>query len=104
MRRRLTFLFGLAHGLWLVADGVGGLTMGEVASAISSYTLDTMVAAGEGVNQSIEAAHRRIKEYSHAEAKDANMGAALVLLLTSGHIYNIFWAGDCPILYLGVLS
>ena len=81
------------HGLWLVADGVGGLSLGEVASAISAYTLKTMIANGHGVHQAIETAHQRIQEYGKEHG--SNLGTALVLLLSPGSLYNIFWAGDC---------
>ncbi len=83
------------QGLWIVADGVGGLAMGETASAITTYALERMIAAGEGVNQAIEQAHLQIREHAESLGSDTNMGAALVLALTKGFIYNIFWAGDC---------
>ena len=83
------------HGLWLVADGVGGLSLGEVASAISTYTITRMVNSGQGVNQAIEAAHQQIKTYAIDTANSANMGCTIVLLLSRGSLYNIFWAGDC---------
>ncbi len=79
--------------LWLVADGVGGLAMGETASAITSYTLARMISSGEGVNQAIETTHAIIREF--ADSCGVNMGAALVLVLAKGNLYNIFWAGDC---------
>ncbi len=82
------------QGLWIVADGVGGHGDGEAASAISAYTITTMVREGHGVNQAIEASHQRIKEYAKNEALRANMATTVVLLLSSGSLYNIFWAGD----------
>jgi protein phosphatase len=83
-----------SHGLWLVADGVGGLESGEVASAISAYTITTMIFEGHGVNQSIEAAHQSIRSFAESEAAGVDMAAALVLLFEKGSFYNIFWAGD----------
>ncbi len=80
--------------LWIVADGMGGLGLGEVASAISSYTIASEVKRGQGVNQAIEIAHKRIKEYAEAEANGTNMGTTMVLLLSHGSLYNIFWVGD----------
>jgi PPM family protein phosphatase len=82
-------------GLWMVADGVGGLALGESASAILSHTISTMIFSGQGINQSIEAAHLKVQEYSRTEVNGANMGATLVLLYSSGTLYNVFWAGDC---------
>lgn len=80
--------------LWIVADGMGGLGFGEVASAISSYTIASQVKKGHGINQAIEIAHKKIKEYAETEASGTNMGTTMVLLLSHGSLYNIFWVGD----------
>ncbi|MFT4720088.1 MAG: serine/threonine protein phosphatase PrpC [Candidatus Azotimanducaceae bacterium] len=82
------------NSLWVVADGMGGLGFGEVASAITSYTLTTQLRTGQGVNQTIELAHQRIKEYAETQASGTNMGTTLVLLLSQGNRYNVFWVGD----------
>jgi protein phosphatase len=82
------------HGLWIVADGMGGLGDGEAASAITAYTLVTMIKEGHGVNQAIETAHQKIKEYALVDAEGTNMGTTLVLLLSQGSVYNVFWVGD----------
>lgn len=81
-------------GLWIVADGMGGLGDGEAASAITAYTITTMIREGHGVNQAIETAHQKIKEYAAHEAQGTNMGTTLVLLLSQGSVYNVFWVGD----------
>ena len=80
--------------LWIVADGMGGLGFGEVASAISTYTILTNVRDGRGVNQSIELAHKRIQEFAARDGMGANAGTTIVLLLSQGNRYNVFWAGD----------
>ena len=80
--------------LWMVADGMGGLGFGEVASAITTYTVTTHIRGGHGVNQAIELAHQRIKEYAESDALGTNMGTTIVLLLSKGSLYNIFWVGD----------
>lgn len=80
--------------LWIVADGMGGLGFGEVASAITTYTVARMVRQGHGINQAIEVAHRNIKEYAESDGLGTNMGTTIVLLLSHGSLYNIFWVGD----------
>jgi len=87
--------------LWIVADGMGGLGFGEVASAIATFTITNMVRDGHGVNQAIEAAHSRIKEYAKSDGRGTNMGTTLVLLLSQGSLYNIFWVGDSRAYLLG---
>ena len=80
--------------LWIVADGMGGLGFGEVASAISTHTVATQVNEGYGVNQAIELAHKNIKAYADNEGMGTNVGTTMVLLLSQGSLYNIFWVGD----------
>jgi len=83
-----------AKSLWIVADGMGGLGFGEVASAIATHTVTTHIQQGNGVNQAIELAHQRIREYAESDAMGTNMGTTLVLLISQGSLYNLFWAGD----------
>ncbi|MBO6558226.1 MAG: serine/threonine-protein phosphatase [Pseudomonadales bacterium] len=83
-----------AKDLWIVADGMGGLGFGEVASAITNYTVTKMVREGHGINQAIELAHKNIKEYAKSDGLGTNMGTTIVLLLSHGSLYNIFWVGD----------
>ncbi|MDA0977502.1 MAG: protein phosphatase 2C domain-containing protein [Proteobacteria bacterium] len=80
--------------LWIVADGMGGLGFGEVASAITTYTVTHQIREGHGVNQAIELAHKRIKEYAETDGMGTNMGTTIVLLLSHGSLYNVFWVGD----------
>ncbi len=80
--------------LWIIADGMGGLGFGEVASAITTYTVTTLIREGHGVNQAIELAHKNIKEYAKTDALGTDMGTTIVLLLSHGSLYNIFWVGD----------
>jgi len=80
--------------LWIVADGMGGLGFGEVASAIATHTVTTHIQQGNGVNQAIELAHQRIRDYAQSDGLGTNMGTTLVLLISQGSLYNLFWAGD----------
>ena len=89
-----TYAADTSKALWVVADGMGGLGFGEVASAISIHSVVRLVRDGHGVNQAIEIAHNRIKEYGETDAQGTNMGTTLVLLLSQGSMYNVFWVGD----------
>ncbi len=89
-----SFVYDAGNGLWVVADGMGGLGFGEVASAITTFTVARHIREGHGVNQAIELAHKRIKEYADTDGMGTNMGTTIVLLLSQGSLYNIFWVGD----------
>ncbi|HKI73473.1 MAG TPA: protein phosphatase 2C domain-containing protein, partial [Pseudomonadales bacterium] len=89
-----SFVCDADHSLWVVADGMGGLGFGEVASAITTYTVARQIQEGHGVNQAIELAHKRIKEYAQNEGMGTDMGTTIVLLLSQGSLYNVFWVGD----------
>jgi serine/threonine protein phosphatase PrpC len=69
---------------------MGGLGFGEVASAISTYTVTRLVRNEHGVNQATEEAHRNIKQYAETDGMGTNMGTTIVLLLSSGSLYNVF--------------
>lgn len=80
-------------GLWLVADGVGGHSNGEVASAIVRDTLDRDVAAGSSLIEAIHHSHKDIlKEIASREG--SNMGSTVVALQLRGDDYEIAWVGD----------
>ncbi len=89
-----SFVCDETRSLYVVADGMGGLGFGEVASAITTFTITSQIRDGHGVNQAIELAHRRIKEYADTEGMGTNMGTTIVLLLSQGNLYNVFWVGD----------
>lgn len=89
-----SFVCDASNSLWIVADGMGGLGFGEVASAIASFTVARQVQEGHGINQAIELAHKRIKEYGQTQGMGTDMGTTIVLLLSQGTLYNIFWVGD----------
>ena len=82
------------NALWIVADGMGALGSGEAASAIATFTITNMIRDGHGVNQAIEVAHSRIREYAESDGHGKNMGTTLVLLLSQGSLYNVYWVGD----------
>ncbi len=80
-------------GLWLVADGVGGHSNGEVASAIVSDTLARDVANGTSLIDAIHHSHDDIlKEIAAREG--SNMGSTVVALQLREADYEVAWVGD----------
>ena len=87
------------HGIWVVADGMGGHAAGDFASQAvvdSIAMIDPDLSPGEmirALRQAIHRAHDVIT--TEAAAHDnATIGATVVtLVLTDGH-FAAFWAGD----------
>jgi PPM family protein phosphatase len=82
-----------AQGLWLVADGVGGHSNGEVAAAIVRDTLDKDLTAGSNLIDAIHHSHAEILE-EIANREGSNMGSTVVALQLRDNDYEIAWVGD----------
>ncbi len=94
-------------GLWIVADGVGGHTSGEVASKIACETIRDAVSGGDSLPEAIQQAHRQVlEEIARRDGDEAaqqigadgqsynNMGTTVVVLRLQGSDYQLAWAGD----------
>jgi len=87
-------------GLWVVADGLGGHSEGEIASrmvcdALADFTPDA------AFDEAIEGAQERVREVNEhldrAAARSANgvrSGSTVVALLARGSRCAVLWAGD----------
>ncbi len=81
-------------GLWLVADGVGGHSHGEVASEIVRSTIKEHVAAGTTLVEAIKHAHQAVLKEIQSRDTGSNMGSTVVALRMQGNDYEIAWVGD----------
>ncbi len=52
-------------GLWVVADGLGGHSEGEIASAIACEVIERDVSGGASLSSAIEHAHREVLSEQH---------------------------------------
>ena len=98
-----------AHcGVWAVADGMGGHTLGEFASRLaikSLMDLTNLVAPGKAASLEalVAAAHERLQQTNRrlrAEAarRDVTIiGTTIVVLLAAGRQGACVWAGDSRI-------
>lgn len=78
------------RGLWAVADGMGGLSAGDVAATRAVATLDALEAVTESA---LLDALQRANAAILAEG-GGRSGATIVAAHVAGGIATIFWAGD----------
>jgi protein phosphatase len=83
-----------ALGLWIVADGVGGHSNGEVASAIACATIREGVSKGLELSRAIEDAHQAVLSEINTRDAGNNMGTTVVALRITGNDYEVAWVGD----------
>jgi serine/threonine protein phosphatase PrpC len=90
-------------GIWVVADGVGGQSHGEIASRMVCDVLADFV-PGSGFSDMIDEVRRRLDEVNsylvRAAERDPELGHAgstVVVLLTRGSRCAVLWAGDSRI-------
>jgi protein phosphatase len=94
-----------AHGLWAVADGMGGHTLGEYASGLAVQCLTDLPAA-QDLDERVAAALDRLREANRrlrAEAHWRNVpliGTTIAVLVTAGGLCSCLWAGDSRIYLL----
>ncbi|MGM0433411.1 MAG: PP2C family protein-serine/threonine phosphatase [Pseudomonadota bacterium] len=88
-------------GLWLVVDGMGGHSAGDVASRIICDTVARDLAqAGaaaydvERLEHSLQRANEAIRDYGARSLSGGTLGATLVALQIRDGRYQLLWAGD----------
>lgn len=81
-------------GLWVVADGMGGVSGGEVASAVAVDTIVRAVAQGVELTAAIDDAHRAILASAAAGHGSRGMGTTAVVLRLGGRRFELAWVGD----------
>ena len=90
------------RGVWAVADGMGGHTLGEFASGLAVRGLMNLPAA-EDLEQRVDGALDRLQEVNRqlrAEAlrRDVPLiGTTIAALLAAGNLCSCLWAGDSRI-------
>lgn len=85
------------HGLWLVADGMGGAGRGEVASALAMDTAIDAINAGIGMPDAFRRAGAAVIASPAQHVAAAPMGSTLAALRIDGNTYTAAWIGDSRI-------
>lgn len=90
------FLSRPEHGLWLVADGMGGHEAGEVASAIVRDTIEqeTNENPNASLLDTIQHAHTTILTSAAKGIGAPGMGSTVVALKSNSENYQVAWVGD----------
>lgn len=83
-----------ALGLWVVADGVGGNTSGEVASQLAVQTIERRVRQGDSLTRAIEAANRAICDSASTHDDYQSMATTVVSVLFQAGHFELAWVGD----------
>jgi len=87
-------------GLWVVADGLGGHAVGDVASrmiveALSELNTDARLSEFvDVVEETLIEVNGRIIDYSDVMFDSATMGSTVVSLVIRGSVGVCLWAGD----------
>jgi len=82
------------HGVWVIADGMGGHGAGDTASQIVVFEIARLIKQGSALTPAIASAHRAIQTAALNGEGSSDMGATVVAVKLEGLHYEIAWVGD----------
>jgi protein phosphatase len=100
LRRRRnedTYYADAAMGLFLVADGMGGHSHGELAAALARDGIVEDVGAGHSLEQAIRHADECIIDQHPAASGRLPMGTTIAALRLDDDAFEVAWVGDSRI-------
>jgi len=89
-----TFFTSDEHGLWILADGMGGNRGGEVASQIAKESLSKELIEDVDIKTAILTAHRAILSHGSENFELKGLGTTVVLVKEFVRKIRIVWVGD----------
>lgn len=81
-------------GLWVIADGLGGHTDGQLASKIACESIHSVVRDSYSLSRAIQHAHQAILQAIRSMSTPINMGSTVVALQRFGDECEVGWIGD----------
>ncbi len=89
-----SYLVDSQLGLYVVADGVGGLEKGEVASQLACKSILRAIQSGASLQSAIHLAHQALIDEVKIDDKKKGMATTIVAVLFEDENYEIAWVGD----------
>ena len=90
----------IEHGLWVVADGVGGYKAGDIASRIAVESIEKNVRMGVDIYQAVEKAHQEILDAPNYGIGSAGMGTTVAAVKVDKDACEVVWVGDSRVYIL----
>lgn len=81
-------------GLYIVADGVGGLAKGEIASKMACDIICASIKQGTTLSEAVLEAHKKIIADTKVNEKRKGMASTVVVAKFTGNAYELAWVGD----------
>lgn len=88
------YLSDPTHGLWIVADGMGGHEAGEIASLIAINSVRDAIYAHQPLADAVRMSHEAIIDAGKNGIGSQGMGSTIVALHCHEKTYQISWVGD----------
>jgi protein phosphatase len=89
-----SYLIDKDLGLYIIADGVGGLEKGEIASHMACECILGGIKSGLTLQDSIYLAHRTIIGEIKSDKSRQGMATTVAAILFNNDSYEIVWIGD----------
>ena len=89
-----SFLINEELGLYVVADGVGGMAKGEVASQMACEVILQNIQDGMPLEESVYLAHRKLINEIKSDENKQGMATTVVAVLFHDNSYEVAWVGD----------
>lgn len=86
----------IGENIYIVADGMGGYSDGDIAAKIAAEEIANHIAKGKTIPESVLDANAELSK-TIRERGVSKMGCCFAGIEVDGYIGNIFWIGDCRV-------